>query len=44
MSFSAIRMGSYEPIKYQIGGTDRANTPMTLKIAAGAIAGTYNCK
>ncbi|KAF6041443.1 hypothetical protein EB796_000253 [Bugula neritina] len=39
MSFSAIRMGSYEPIKYQIGGTDRANTPMTLKIAAGAIAG-----
>lgn len=39
MTYSAGRMGLYEPIKYQLGGTDRQYTPLHLKVAAGAAAG-----
>ena len=39
MSYSAVRMGAYEPIKYQLGATDRHHTPLYLKLAAGASSG-----
>lgn len=39
MSFSGIRMGLYEPIKYQLGGTDRAHTSVFIKVQAAATAG-----
>ncbi|XP_067937004.1 mitochondrial substrate carrier family protein ucpB-like [Watersipora subatra] len=39
MSFSAIRMGAYEPIKYKLGGTDKAHTAMAIKVKAAAISG-----
>ena len=42
MSFSAIRMGAYEPIKYKLGGVDNAHTPMIIKVQAGIIAGKPN--
>ena len=39
MAYSSVRMGLYEPIKHQLGGTDRHNTPLHIKAAAGALAG-----
>ena len=42
MSFSAIRMGAYEPIKYKLGGVDNAHTPMIIKVQAATIAGKPN--
>eukprot|EP00040_Diaphanoeca_grandis_P001024 m.17296 g.17296 ORF g.17296 m.17296 type:complete len:314 (-) comp11425_c0_seq1:65-1006(-) len=38
-SYSALRMGLYEPIKELLGATDPANTPLYLKIIAGGGAG-----
>lgn len=38
-SYSALRMGLYEPIKELLGATDPANTPLWLKICAGGSAG-----
>lgn len=38
-SYSALRMGLYEPIKELLGATDPANTPLYLKIIAGGSAG-----
>lgn len=39
-SYSAIRLGAYEPIKVSLGATDPAHTPLWKKITAGAISGT----
>lgn len=40
MSYSAIRMGLYEPFKELLGGHDVSSTPFWIKIAAGAMSGT----
>jgi len=40
MSYSGIRMGMYEPTKNALGGTDPANTSLSIKVAAGAITGS----
>lgn len=39
-SYSTIRLGAYEPIKFQLGATDIAHTPLWKKIVAGATSGT----
>ena len=39
LTYSAGRMGFYEPIKHQLGATDRHHTPLHIKLAAGALAG-----
>jgi len=39
-SYSTIRLGAYEPIKFQLGATDIARTPLWKKIVAGATSGT----
>jgi hypothetical protein len=38
-SYSAIRLGLYEPIKDVFGAQDREHAPLYLKIAAGATSG-----
>lgn len=38
-SYSALRMGLYEPIKEVLGATDPTQTPLWLKIVAGGSAG-----
>jgi hypothetical protein len=38
--YSGFRMGLYEPVKHALGETDRANTPLYLKLAAGVVCGT----
>lgn len=43
MAYGSGRMGLYEPIKRQLGATDRHHTPLNIKVAAGAIAGKYRC-
>ena len=43
MSYSACKMGAYEPIKYQLGATDRHHTALHLKLAAGASSGNIQC-
>lgn len=40
-SYSAIRMGAYEPIKWQLGAHDPNHTPFVKKLTAGAISGDY---
>lgn len=40
MTYSAIRLGLYEPFKDLLGGTDVHHTPLWIKIAAGAASGT----
>jgi len=40
LSYSGVRMGLYEPFKELLGATDRANTPLSVKVAAGAMSGT----
>ncbi|XP_067937520.1 mitochondrial substrate carrier family protein ucpB-like [Watersipora subatra] len=41
LSYSSIRSGTYEPIKIIMGGTDRHDTPMHVKMRAGALAGLF---
>ena len=41
ITYSSIRSGAYEPVKVLMGGTDRHNTPMHIKMRAGAIAGKF---
>ena len=50
VNFGGIRFAVYEPIKYQLGGTTKADTPVYIKIVAGAAAGkdlaistNFNC-
>ncbi|CAE7877993.1 ucpB, partial [Symbiodinium sp. KB8] len=40
MSYSSIRLGLYEPTKELLGGSDRHNTPLWMKVSAGAITGS----
>jgi hypothetical protein len=40
ISYSGIRMGLYEPFKVLLGATDVNTTPLSVKIAAGAMSGT----
>lgn len=39
-SYSTIRLGAYEPLKFKLGATDIAHTPLWKKIVAGAMSGT----
>ncbi|BBN11863.1 hypothetical protein MPTK1_5g15390 [Marchantia polymorpha subsp. ruderalis] len=39
-SYSSIRMGAYEPFKKAFGADNPAHTPLWIKVAAGASAGT----
>lgn len=39
MSYSGLRMGLYEPTKELLGATDPTQTPLALKLLAGAITG-----
>jgi len=43
ITYSSIRAGTYEPLKVMMGGVDRHNTPMSVKLAAGGIAGKHIC-
>lgn len=38
-SYSGIRLGAYEPLKWQLGATDPAHTPLWKKLVAGATSG-----
>lgn len=38
-SYSAIRLGLYEPFKAMLGETDPKNTPLWMKFAAGSLSG-----
>ncbi|KAL5014375.1 hypothetical protein ScPMuIL_008645 [Solemya velum] len=40
-TYSAIRLGAYEPVKRFLGATDKAHTPLWKKICAGAISGAF---
>ena len=40
VGYSGIRLGLYEPVKVALGGTDPKNTPLHIKVAAGAFTGT----
>ena len=37
--YSGLRLGLYEPTKHAMGATDRHNTPLYIKFAAGAVTG-----
>ncbi|XP_067937068.1 mitochondrial substrate carrier family protein ucpB-like [Watersipora subatra] len=39
MSFGGLRFMFYEPIKYQLGGIDKSDTSLLVKIPAGCAAG-----
>ena len=41
-SYSACRLGLYDPAKEALGATDPAKTPLWKKIAAGAVAGSIS--
>ena len=38
-SYSTIRLGAYEPLKWQLGATEPAHTAQWEKIVAGATSG-----
>ncbi len=40
IGYSGIRLGAYEHVKEALGGTDRRNTPLHIKVAAGALTGS----
>ena len=40
-SYSTIRLGAYEPLKWQFGATDPAHPPLTKKLVAGATSGWF---
>lgn len=40
-SYSAIRLGAYEPMKEILGASDPLHTPLYKKIMAGAITGAF---
>lgn len=39
LTYTSIRAGCYEPIKHMLGGTDRHDTPLHIKLRAGGLAG-----
>ena len=43
-SYSTIRLGAYEPLKWQLGATDPAHTPLWKKIVAGATSGWFQSR
>ena len=40
-SYSTIRVGAYETLKWQFGATDPAHTPITKKLVSGANSGWF---
>ena len=38
-SYSTLRLGLYEPIKYELGAVDPKTTPLWKNVLAGALAG-----
>jgi hypothetical protein len=38
-TYSAIRLGLYEPLKVALGATDPTHTPLWVKFTAGSLAG-----
>jgi len=40
VGYSGIRLGAYEHVKEALGGTDKRNTPLHIKVAAGALTGS----
>ena len=38
-SYSTLRLGLYEPIKYELGAVDPKPTPVWKNVLAGALAG-----
>lgn len=39
LTYTSIRSGFYEPIKVMLGGVNRHDTPLHIKMKAGALAG-----
>ena len=37
--YSTLRLGTYEPVKKYLGGTDPLSTPFYIKFLSGGIAG-----